>query len=601
MKRLNKILLVLLVAVALAGCRTDNDFGFGGASEDNSTPDVVPFSLAVKTSADTQEEEFDTAPATRTVFVDDNAYDYRWSFNDVIGFSAVGASDNQKAFGNVNLVNNKPGANRATIFDGALPKTVYEQMRGSAQNYRYTAYYPYDADALCSVNANGQLIIEGLELATVQNPNVLGLGGFPTTNDFMITKEPVVSGSLSTTNVNNINLEFVHLFAAVQFNLTDDKFKNGAEKITKITLTALNGAPLTGEFNVNTSTGEVTFVDGQSYVEINIPSGGMGENDPSVWAIVNPAAINGDVELTIETASGFTYTYTYPETRFAPSVFNEINFVIPAFELSADIYTSYTRYAAGNVAAANALNGSTIYFENVAIGGANPATDNMGGRYDIPYVESGVVCNNARTPLSNGTTSTTYTCTAASQWGEYNAQVYVKFANNKIVTSSYPNVHVTGLPYDVPTTFSTLPSGWSGGNLVYKGYDISSGDVRTYLRLEGKEKEDQSKNGWVVLPIFDVPSLINVTTLVDNYLYSSSSYKGYIYAAASSGSYSSSSSNGVQKKGALSFAGQATFTTDSFELTLSSSNPYVTVYANKFGGTIGVTYFTIKSISVKYR
>ena len=448
MKRLNKIL-VLLVAVAFAGCRTDNDFGFGGAGEDNSTPDVVPFSLAVKTSADTQEEEFDTAPATRTAFVGDNAYDYRWSFNDVIGFSAVGASDNQKVFGNVNLVNNKPGANRATIFDGALQKTVYEQMRGSAQNYRYTAYYPYDADALCSVNANGQLIIEGLELATVQNPNVLGLGGFPTTNDFMITKEPVVSGSLSATNVNNINLEFVHLFAAVQFNLTDDKFKNGAEKIIKITLTALNGAPLTGEFNVNTSTGEVTFVDGQSYVEINIPSGGMGENDPSVWAIVNPAAINGDVELTIETASGFTYTYTYPETRFAPSVFNEINFVIPAFELSADIYTSYTRYAAGNVAAANALNGSTIYFENVAIGGANPATDNMGGRYDIPYVESGVVCNDARTPLSNGTTSTTYTCAAASQWGEYNAQVYVKFANNKIVTSSYPNVHVTGLPYTI--------------------------------------------------------------------------------------------------------------------------------------------------------
>ena len=597
---------MLLVAVAFAGCRTDNDFGFGGAGEDNSTLDVVPFSLAVKTSADTQEEEFDTASATRTVFVGDNAYDYRWSFNDVIGFSAVGASDNQKAFGNVNLVNNKPGANRATIFDGALQKTVYEQMRGSAQNYRYTAYYPYDADALCSVNANGQLIIEGLELATVQNPNVLGLGGFPTTNDFMITKEPVVSGSLSATNVNNINLEFVHLFAAVQFNLTDDKFKNGAEKITKITLTALNGAPLTGEFNVNTSTGEVTFVDGQSYVEINIPSGGMGENDPSVWAIVNPAAINGDVELTIETASGFTYTYTYPETRFAPSVFNEINFVIPAFELSADIYTSYTRYAAGNVAAANALNGSTIYFENVVIGGANPATDNMGGRYDIPYVESGVVCNDARTPLSNGTTSTTYTCGSSAEWGAYDAQVYVKFANNKIVTSSYQNVHVTGLPYSVNMNTSQLDAAWTGGGIVYKGYIGSVGDNTACVRLDRISNADVTKNGRLVSPRFTIPSSVAINVYVDTYHYrAGASADATMYVNACNGISSSAKTNGITLGSKTSFYPEATFSTLSFGVNLTPSQPNVSVTtafegSETFFGEIA-DYFTVRSINIKYQ
>lgn len=494
MKRLNRILIVMAFAVALAGCRNDSNVGWNdsfGDSDNGEQTEMVKFSLkasAVGSSADSEQEDFQTEPSTRTAL--DNLYKYYWDWADKIGLSAVGASDNVVMFSNNKMVNNLTGLRETTIFDGVLPKDVYAQMTGS-QQYKYTAYYPYGQNVYCVADEAGNVSIQHLELPSVQSVKALGAEGFPSEYDFMVTR-PAVGGTLVAATVNDINLEFEHLFAAVKFSVSKDRWGN--EEVKSITLTAPQGTPLTGFFEVNTSTMQVTFTEPSNSVTVNIPDG-MGEyldeSDNCVWAIINPVDLTGKtLTLTVETESGLKYECTLPAKKYTRGTLHPIAFEIPTFSVKANIYTSYTRYLAGNISGANELDGQTIYVGTPTI---TSSSDNSATGVTYRPVGHTTSCRVDGT-LVNATTLT------GQALGAHQAEVVITLANGTQIAGDKTTIHITGLPYNTAgANMYTLQDDWETYRASYR--------QNNFLNLGA----GQGSNAYCQRT-FHIPANINVTT-----------------------------------------------------------------------------------------
>lgn len=493
MKKFINILVVVLALVACAD-KSGDEAGNGG---DAKWVDVTVYAQSGGAN-------------TKTLLNDE--YDYFWTPSDQIGLFATdnnGGIASVLCIDNLRMTNDQSVAAESTSFSGKLKESDRAKMPKDA-NYFYAAYYPYKSHIHLSSDF---AYYEGFTLPTEQVPSGakgegLGAANFPVEYDIMVAPA-IADGSIAYLPRPEVALQFEHLFAAVQFTLADDFYKDGAEKVRTITLTAPEGTPLTGGFRVSTTSCEVEFdTNAANYVTLDMSEyGGLGV-DETVWALVNPAVIEDDVVLTIETMSGFTYTYAYPVVAYTRGKFNSCEFVIPAFEVSADVYTSYTRYAEGDVAGANALHGSSIYFENVKISGALPATDDKGGRYDVPCTV-GIVCNGNYSTRDFADGKAQYTCTAANQWGEYDVQVYARFENGNVVTSACPKVQVTGIPFNYGVSGSDNGAGtgfnasegegaMSDVNFPWEKTNITQTDVAITT--------SPTEESYVVSPSFYVPS-----------------------------------------------------------------------------------------------
>ncbi len=601
-----------MVALALVACadKSGDDTGNGG---DAKWVDVTVYAQSGGAN-------------TKTLL--DDAYDYFWTPSDQIGLFATdnnGGVASELCIDNLRMTNDNTELTERTSFSGKLKESDrekmpnYDESKGGELKYFYAAYYPYKSHIHLS---NGFDYFEGFTLPTEQVPSgakaggKLGAANFPVEYDIMVA--PVIEdGTIAPPSKPNVALQFEHLFAAVQFTLADDFYKGGSEKVRTITLTAPEGTPLTGGFRVSTNKTpcEIVFGDNAAnYVTLDMSEyDGLGVGE-TVWALVNPAAINSDVVLTIETMSGFSYTYTYPVETYTRGRFNSCEFVIPAFNITANIYTSYTRYAAGDVEGANAIDGSMIFVNKVRISEVDSTPDSNGGTYDIPYDEVGVSLKRGSVEKMEphdfeSMTEYTTTCTS-EEWGEYDAQVYVKLANGKYVTSKEKPTYVTGLPYSVNMQTSQLNSDWTGGGIVYKGYIGSIGDYTECVRLDRISNDDVTQNGWLVSPKFPVPSSVAIGVDVDTYHYRAMSTlvdtsNATMYVNACSGTSSSAKTNGISMANSERFYPEATFSTLSFGVNLTPSQPNVSV-TTAFEGSETffdeiADYFTVRSINIKYQ
>ena len=257
-----------------------------------------------------------------------------------------------------------------------------------------------------------------------------------------------------------------------------------------------------------------------------------------------------------------------------------------------EVNTSYTYYTKQGASVANSKSGTSIYTSENRF--------NLDSSFVSEVDEVGLTIDGVSYPGTVAGTTFNLGEIANCSWANHSVTAYV-VVNGVRFESATQKVDVTGIPYSVSTKGSSLPSGWSGENIVWKGSGWGAGDVEKYLRLKAGSKTDQASNGWVVSPAFNVPASMGVTTTVSNYLYRAmNSTKATIYAAASSGSYSTDTAGGVRKSGSVDFAVSAGFDNDAFNFTLSSAKPRVTVYANDFSQTTD-TWFTVKSISVQYK
>ncbi|MBP3426356.1 MAG: hypothetical protein J6K81_06535 [Rikenellaceae bacterium] len=615
MKRLNRILIVMACAVALAGCRNDYDEDWGTANPDkpqnnigNLTPDQendgVHFSMAVRTQgSDATQEEFDAQGSTRTVM--DDVQIYYWLVGDKIGFSAVGANDMQQKFGNVKMVNNKDGQRQATIFDGVLDTTDYKKMTDD-QRYHYTAYYPYQQDAVCETDANGVLTIRNLQLRSEQNVMQVGTKGFPVDCDFMVTR-PVVGGTVVTASVNDFGLEFEHLFAAVRLSIAEDDVSEG-EKVTKITLTAPEGTPLTGKFEVNTSTMAVTFTEPSNSVTVNIPEGlGVG-SDVCVWAIINPVDLTGkELTMTVTTKSGLYYNYTFPAKSYTRGVLHPIAFEIPDFSITADIYTNYTLYQQRKVAEANGIDGNTIFFENVTFSGFD-YTDGKGGRYRVPVVARGIEYNGVRSPRAFDGGKEQISFSSPDDRKTYDAQVYAQLENGAILRSACPAVHVTGIPYEVNCkNIDYTNAGWTATGTV-ENWSGRGWQTYYYYPTDNFDWVYTEKKGYLFSPNFYTPEDTNVTYIARMCYFTTGSvrwpYNGQtttIYSGPTTGTTAvETNSKSISRVGSTNNPGDNNYTSCQHNVTMQGKKRIYVADDHQKDNNLAENWVVMGSFSIKY-
>lgn len=187
-----------------------------------------------------------------------------------------------------------------------------------------------------------------------------------------------------------------------------------------------------------------------------------------------------------------------------------------------------------------------------------------------------------------------------SSWGSYQLVGNVTFDG---VTSrlSPKSVYITGLPYSVSFYgVTSSPSGWTvGGSISWTGYGWNAAD-KTYLRLRG---DDQYANrGYAMSPKFETPSTINVQTELDCFYYSSSvNDKSTIYVNANNVNHPASTSNATVIQSRAQFNDFDYVNNVQNNMTLTSSNPYITITHDVGSNKIKTQFFGLKTLNVLYR
>lgn len=212
----------------------------------------------------------------------------------------------------------------------------------------------------------------------------------------------------------------------------------------------------------------------------------------------------------------YTISGTYTLSGMTEKSIGEISLVIdesPVFEMkSITAYTSYDKYLAEGGAAANNLDGSTIY--------------NVGATITV----SDAILNNANYPslsiTDNGTQVAKGNLSGRS-WGKHT--IKASYTLDGVTVSKSADVHVTGLPYSYDFEKGSLDkyrnNGWTTNGSLRVSNETLAGRTSTlvlqhrrYLNL-GLGKFDENEKGYVVSPKFHVPESINIQPCIERSVY----------------------------------------------------------------------------------
>lgn len=260
-----------------------------------------------------------------------------------------------------------------------------------------------------------------------------------------------------------------------------------------------------------------------------------------------------------------------------------------------DVNTSYTYYQNSGAATANTKNGSSIY--------TSTNTYDMNSAFISEVSEVGISVDGVNYATTTSSLEFNLGEIGSQSWTAHNVEAYVTIGGVKF-TSDAVNVEVTGIPYSLSGKgLTALPEGWTGDNLAWQGYGLGAGDSQKALRLKFENPTDQEDNGWIVSPAYNIPADLGVNVTVKTYLYRAwfTSIDGYIYAAPSSGSFSTDTSNGYKHSSVVLFYGEASFKDNSWGMTLTDATPQVTVYVNNVKNSDYVAWFTIDNFKVEYK
>lgn len=510
---------MLLVAVALAGCRTDNDFGLGGAGADDTNSGGNQtlgrkVTIAAISSATSDQEEFDPTRAKLN-----QNYDYLWTKGDQIGLFATDLDATKEYVHNMCLTNLHKDDARDADFEGYLPEG-YEHMPATTR-YWYAAYYPHQEGVELHLTEGQNPRFAGLNLPTVQTPTKAGFEGFPT--DLAVMVSSVSGNSITQVEANHgVQLGFEHLFSVVEFTYNKDFLPDAEAKqrrITKITL-RVDGKPLAGDYAVEfTNQGpRLNFSPPSDEVTVDMSAfGGLAAGE-SVFAVVNPV-LNGEVEIDIETSTGYNFTCTCPVNCSKPSAWHTTKFDIPVFQIKLGAeefaYTSYTLYNKNQIDDANKMSGTEVRFNtptySFVLDFENPNKQNQYQPKDVKGVDKYYVDG-----------GTQY---SGLSMGVHNASFDVTLSGDQKVTSPPQVVHVTGIPYSVDcrntSKSEAVSAGWTfTGTVEEKG---SQGWQTLYSYLGTKNY------GSLFSPVFYTPSAVNVTYTAQMCFFSTTTGRGGIY------------------------------------------------------------------------
>ncbi len=174
--------------------------------------------------------------------------------------------------------------------------------------------------------------------------------------------------------------------------------------------------------------------------------------------------ITGQGELTSNYTSSTEWPYLpagkYKATYFlhsenGVSKANSREFMIPASDLSVTIggYTSYDKYLEGDIAAANASNGHSLYNPSVSVNIAPSLVTNSRYGFQMHYNLNGTAATTTENMVSLGTK------TLDAQLAAHNLAATVAFAGQE--AGANRDFHITGLPlaFEPPTSTDWESSG----------------------------------------------------------------------------------------------------------------------------------------------
>lgn len=270
-----------------------------------------------------------------------------------------------------------------------------------------------------------------------------------------------------------------------------------------------------------------------------------------------------------------------------------------------EINSSYTYYLSDGAATANSKNGSSIYAATSSFEMSSAFVD------EVDEVGISVDGVNYAGTLSGLTFDVAEI--GGQSWNTHKVEAYVIVGGVKF-TSQSTSIDVSGIPYSVSMVGSSLPSGWTGGNLKFAGYTGSAGDTQECVRLDRQEKAagNNTETGWLVSPGFWVASAVSANVVFNTYHYraDTSSADAYLYVNPSSGERVTDKTNGVTVGSSNLFFDQASFKDYSCGVDLSPAKNFISVTSaftgkQTFNAIIFTQpyadYFTIQTASVLYR
>jgi hypothetical protein len=444
-----------------------------------------------------------------------------------------------------------------------LNEVVNADFKNVCALLKFTA--PADAANITSVtiSANepiaGNMTIDYSKIDDIAYPKVTGVSGsksitmtgsFEADKEYYFVVAPVsISGISMTIQANG---ETRYLAKKVNYALEPGVAKSlgsvDLAKMYKVTASAAHQTPkgvLSGT-NITFEAKNAKNVADNPSVSLTVKkSGGNATRNvkglssaytsDSTWPYLPKGAYTFSGSLT----SNGVYVHI-PSTSFTVPTLTQSQLTVAEFTP----FTSYTKYAAGKPAEANALDGSTIYVD---------VTININSSIVGNTNYSDLILVNGSKPVYNA--DKTCVCFGGNDWQSHTiSQITWTFDE---VTASHTltaakTVHVTGIPYDYSFRNKTLaeirsdnwtPNGDADifdlnvmGLSLYKGLFLSSRTKEGgFLGMGGKEVK---KNGYMVSRPFYIPANTDLQASVSTTGYvavgSSRTVNGYLGAVSSS-------------------------------------------------------------------
>lgn len=162
----------------------------------------------------------------------------------------------------------------------------------------------------------------------------------------------------------------------------------------------------------------------------------------------------------------------------------------PTFTVSASAYTSYNKYLAGEIDAANSCDGSTIY----GMKAAPSITDAL--QNNPNYTQSSALTLDGNAVSAGNAES--------QSWAAHTLNASYTF--DGVTMNGSETYHVTGLPYNISFKDNRKPSGWEMNN---------DGDSNGFLTLKPIE-------AYLLTQIFYIPNIILTKATLRAYAYGGS-------------------------------------------------------------------------------
>lgn len=230
------------------------------------------------------------------------------------------------------------GSSETASFSVSKFEQTKIQDAGWTGDYQYYALYPSNAEDANFGKSTSMASI------TIPSEQELSSVSFDKSADILWGKAVNVYTSLTTTE---IPLIWTRVVAHAYITLNDIKDITEGELVKKVTLTAQNGAAITGACDLHMSTGEFTAKSSASNVITLTSDQGIAVSggDISFWACINPCTITS-LDIVVDTDAA---TYTISKTGFEREFLQNKRNTLPINMAGADRVPKETGEEGGDV------------------------------------------------------------------------------------------------------------------------------------------------------------------------------------------------------------------------------------------------------------